>query len=45
MGPLILQSPFFGSINPYKNNYRAQQMFIKDLVFNICKGFWALSNT
>ncbi len=36
---------YFGSINPYKNNDRAQQMFIKDLVINICKGFWALFNT
>lgn len=34
---------YFGSANPYKNNDEVWQIFIKDLVFYICKGYRAFS--
>jgi hypothetical protein len=30
---------FFESTNPYKNGDEAQQRFLEDLVFYICKGY------
>jgi hypothetical protein len=34
---------YFGSTNPYKNNDGVWQIFIKDLMLYICKGYKAFS--
>jgi hypothetical protein len=39
LGPLFLYSLFFESTNTYKNGDEAQQRFLEDLVFYICKGY------
>ncbi len=39
----ILLSHLFWDHAPYKKIDEAQQMFIEDIMFYICKGYWAFS--
>jgi hypothetical protein len=42
---LVIQSPLILGHKSLQKNDQAYHMFIEDLVFYICKGYWVFSTT
>jgi hypothetical protein len=45
LGLLVIQSPLILGHKSLQKNDQTYRMFIEDLVFYICKGYWVFSTT